>query len=447
MLQKPFYKFFKPFSLGALENPKDNRNISISSVQTPVGLPDYHNPFFDVPEHQGNKPKCVGSAIAKKASNVLGNKLSSDDLYEHCKKIDGIPNVRGTYPVVGAKIACEHGIATTTAYETKDPVKISESRSWNKLEGGYAFVPIDYTAICQAIYQNNGIIGSFTVDYNWFRGIITRLVSNLGRHCVILKGFDLKNETLFGLNSWGVGWIGYLAGKFDERLKAGEFEVSWGDYKDHIYDVIAFAPIPEKIIDEVKKYTYRFTTTMRYGSRGYEVRKLQERLGIGVDGIFGRITREAVKSFQMTVGLLADGIVGTNTRKVLNKSAKSLIEDWALAIQKHEGYYEGSRAYRNHNPANFKPSRITNYMKELGVIDLDKDGFAIFPDYETGFDALKTFLIHACEGRLRSYWSNMTLLEFFSVYAPNFENNTRLYAEVVAKSLGVTIKTRIDELL
>ena len=52
---------------------------------------------------------------------------------------------------------------------------------------------------------------------------------------------------------------------------------------------------------------------LKIGSRGNEVKELQEFLGIGADGIFGKGTAAAVKEFQKLNGLGADGIVGPAT--------------------------------------------------------------------------------------------------------------------------------------
>jgi peptidoglycan hydrolase-like protein with peptidoglycan-binding domain len=56
-----------------------------------------------------------------------------------------------------------------------------------------------------------------------------------------------------------------------------------------------------------------FTRVLRCGSRGDDVKELQKLLKINADGIFGRQTEKAVKSFQLENGLVADGIVGQKT--------------------------------------------------------------------------------------------------------------------------------------
>ena len=61
----------------------------------------------------------------------------------------------------------------------------------------------------------------------------------------------------------------------------------------------------------------------KYGSRGSEVRTIQEKLKRwgyykgNVDGIYGSQTTAAVKSFQRKNGLTVDGIAGTNTLRAM----------------------------------------------------------------------------------------------------------------------------------
>jgi hypothetical protein len=55
----------------------------------------------------------------------------------------------------------------------------------------------------------------------------------------------------------------------------------------------------------------------KIGSSGEDVKKIQKRLGLKVDGIFGKNTRAAVIKLQSENGLKADGIVGPKTWNVL----------------------------------------------------------------------------------------------------------------------------------
>ena len=67
----------------------------------------------------------------------------------------------------------------------------------------------------------------------------------------------------------------------------------------------------------------------KYGSRGKEVRTIQEKLkrwgyySGSVDGIYGSQTVSAVKSFQKKNGLTVDGIAGTQTLKAMGITSSS----------------------------------------------------------------------------------------------------------------------------
>nr|WP_246297651.1 peptidoglycan-binding protein [Janibacter cremeus] len=68
----------------------------------------------------------------------------------------------------------------------------------------------------------------------------------------------------------------------------------------------------------------KIPATVRQGSKGAAVKKLQRALDLKVDGIFGSNTASAVRSFQRKNSLAADGIVGANTwRKLLGSKGSS----------------------------------------------------------------------------------------------------------------------------
>lgn len=53
--------------------------------------------------------------------------------------------------------------------------------------------------------------------------------------------------------------------------------------------------------------------TLKFGCKGDDVKELQNALHIVADGVFGRLTENAVKDFQRKNGLVVDGIAGEKT--------------------------------------------------------------------------------------------------------------------------------------
>ena len=66
-------------------------------------------------------------------------------------------------------------------------------------------------------------------------------------------------------------------------------------------------------IDAVAPVTTSVSETLRKGSKGEMVKKLQAALGIGADGDFGQGTENALKKWQDRNGLVADGVAGPKT--------------------------------------------------------------------------------------------------------------------------------------
>jgi putative chitinase len=60
---------------------------------------------------------------------------------------------------------------------------------------------------------------------------------------------------------------------------------------------------------------------LKVGSKGEDVKKLQQKLGLNSDGTFGTVTESAVKKWQSSNGLISDGIVGDGTwNKMFNNN-------------------------------------------------------------------------------------------------------------------------------
>jgi putative chitinase len=67
---------------------------------------------------------------------------------------------------------------------------------------------------------------------------------------------------------------------------------------------------------------------LKKGSKSDDVKKLQEKLGLAADGIFGAGTEQKIKEWQAANGLAADGIVGDGTwSKMFGGVAPSVIKE------------------------------------------------------------------------------------------------------------------------
>ena len=128
----------------------------------------------------------------------------------------------------------------------------------------------------------------------------------------------------------------------------------------------------------------------------------------------------------------------TPTKEVL----PSRINSFAKAIETYEGYFEGSRAWRNKNPGNL---RFVGQPKAIGK---DAQNFCIFATYQDGFDTLCQMLTNACTGKSKVYYPMMSLYDFFAIYAPTTDKNLPIpYAIYVAKKLSVKPEEPIRNLI
>lgn len=104
------------------------------------------------------------------------------------------------------------------------------------------------------------------------------------------------------------------------------------------------------------------------------------------------------------------------------------LRDLALAHQKKEGFFPGSRAWRNNNPGNLRSGPPS-----------DTKGFTIFSSYAAGFQALANDLeIKICgKSKHIDYTKNPTFLTYVRVYAPSDDgNDPKGYCQTLCTYLG-----------
>lgn len=77
---------------------------------------------------------------------------------------------------------------------------------------------------------------------------------------------------------------------------------------------VALDMVDGKISEEIQVADFQM---VKRGSRGDWVIKLQQELKVDVDGIFGRATDAALRTFQQEQGLEVDGIAGRDTYRAL----------------------------------------------------------------------------------------------------------------------------------
>lgn len=97
--------------------------------------------------------------------------------------------------------------------------------------------------------------------------------------------------------------------------------------------------------------------------------------------------------------------------------------------------------YKNNNPGNCRFYKGGYLPKYLPVLK-DKDGFAIFPTYQLGWEYLQAMVKQMAKSH-----PNWTMLDFFNNYAPESDDNpTKKYAQFVATRCKVDIHTTLKTL-
>jgi putative chitinase len=82
---------------------------------------------------------------------------------------------------------------------------------------------------------------------------------------------------------------------------------------------------------------------LKVGSKGEDVKKLQEKLGTAADGDFGPGTEKLVKEWQSKNGLTADGIVGDGTwTKMFGSATVTPVVSGTLKLEKLKGHIPDS---------------------------------------------------------------------------------------------------------
>jgi putative chitinase len=146
---------------------------------------------------------------------------------------------------------------------------------------------------------------------------------------------------------------------------------------------------------------------LKVGSKGENVKKLQAKLGLGADGVFGSGTEAAVKKWQASNGLAADGIVGEGTwtkmfgtKQLITEPSTPIVNAGPLKLENLKGHIPDAviaqipDAAKKFNITN--PLRLAHFLAQCGHesagfkaiqenLNYSADGLKkIFPKYFPG---------------------------------------------------------------
>lgn len=181
-----------------------------------------------------------------------------------------------------------------------------------------------------------------------------------------------------------------------------------------------------------------------YGGKALSARALAH---IAWDPSFARLLTDRMETSLPSGAMAAAASRGVSDQPTSSKAARAappMVPRIAEAIKSKEGWQTGSRSQRNNNPGNLKP--LPNQTLP-GMIGRDQKGFAIFRDYDAGWNALLNQV-------QRNVERGLNLQQFFAGkpgvyagYAPAGDQNKPLeYANFIASQLGIDPRAPLSSL-
>lgn len=236
------------YKLGCIPSKKDNKDfISSAIIPQDSDLENYFSWRDKDPLiiNQGNHGTCVGCASAgiKNIHEIVEGDFVEDGysplfIYTLCKKLDGIPDIQGTYPRIAMQVLNTWGVCPEKDLPysllkdfknlptiTQEQVNISKKY---KIET-YASVPINIDALKQAIKISPVLVGAYVTD-GFYKArndgfVFSPSGYNYGGHAIKFIEWDddlthsydgkIKKGFFVFANTWGSGWgdsgYGYIA--------------------------------------------------------------------------------------------------------------------------------------------------------------------------------------------------------------------------------------------
>lgn len=309
--------------IGVVEDPRDEESKSkdykyedLAQGEITLNWVEYNEKnlkSFPIQDQDGSS-SCVAQATSKILA--MHEVLEGKDYTQLCPKF--IYTRRNNYPDGGMwfqnalEIACKSGSCPESFMPcaNKGESFMNEKTELNicaekasLYKGKFYFnIPISIKDIAEVMEQGYGVLLGFRFDYDEWTNVpyIKDTSKQKCHHGVAGVDYCLYNgkRAIIIEDSWGPN-----QGKGGRRIITEDFLLTRCSFAGYV------TSLPN----------YVFTKTLRVGSKGLEVKMIQEKLGITADGIFGVKTKRAVIEFQKIHQLVSDGIVGIITMAELNK--------------------------------------------------------------------------------------------------------------------------------
>lgn len=304
---------------GLLPSPADYRDVNVKDLLGAIEsrpLPEEYMIPFKLPiKDQGTTPECVGwscSTLKDEKERREQNETIFDGawLYKECKKVDGIPEVRGTYFRTGLDRLAKIGIKPMP----NSPIQGDPA---NFRIGGYARVDCEWEALKRAIITYGAILGGFYIyPASWNTAYIKKGTNIVGGHATALIGWN--KDYIIGQNSFG-----------EDSGDKGLFYVPRDYLPYEAWAILSDRPT-ELLPTPVNKPKYVFEHNLFEGIDSQEVKVLQEALKwLGcfpneqtITTYYGPVTKAAVRVFQTRYGILNTGNFGPLSRDKMNDLLK-----------------------------------------------------------------------------------------------------------------------------
>lgn len=427
-------------------DPRDEQftQIAFGAPQLPVFPKTLNTPRKAV-KNQGTALSCTKQTTELAAEYQDGEEMDAERAWEELKKVLGDPNPQGAQPRAAMSLNVKTG---------SWPVKGGGPDQYRK--AAYIKIPIiaDYFDSIRAALFNgkdkNQIVMAFGTWYNeWGKKFIPLTYSQMsGWHAYTFIDFDTVDgvEYLIAQNSYGNAIGDGGRHYFPREVVNREFS-KWGTglyiFQDLTPEQIALAK-QDTVFGKIQRAIIQawWTLTLAFGKA------------------FGSTTEALLPLYKRLLDLIAQLLGKLDAPKPVitpvepppaPKPKRDLLREFCLAIREYEGFYApgehpsyptGTKSWRNNNPGNCRYSS-KGYAPMYGKVKKDKDNFAIFGDYATGW----LYLQNLVKGKIKDN-PEWTLVNFFQVYAPAEDHNDPVaYAKYVAKKLRVPVETRVKQLL